>query len=76
MKKKISIILAPFSIGGPNDAAKDGPKALMSNDLNGDLEELGFSVKIIKPPSKLLRLKKVTVSKTQSSILNPCKLKT
>ncbi len=71
MKKKISIILAPFSIGGPNDAAKDGPKALMSNDLNGDLEELGFSVKIIKPPSKLLRLKKVTVSKTQSSILNP-----
>ncbi len=47
--KNISIILAPFSIGGPNDAAKDGPKALMSNGLSDDLKDLGFNVKIIKP---------------------------
>lgn len=51
--KNISIICAPFSIGGPNDAAKDGPDALIKNDLHKDLEELGFSVKVIKPPSDL-----------------------
>ena len=50
MNKNISIILAPFSIGGPNDAAKDGPKALLSNYIDDDLKELGFNVKIIKPP--------------------------
>ena len=53
-KRKISIILAPFSIGGPNDAAKDGPKALMSNGLSDDLIELGFNVKIIKPDKDLM----------------------
>ncbi len=53
MKKNISIILAPFSIGGPNNAAKDGPKALMSNALDDDLKELEFNVKIIKPPKAL-----------------------
>lgn len=53
MKKlndNISIICAPFSIGGPNDAAKDGPRALLSNHLDEDLRELGFEVRIIKPP--------------------------
>ncbi len=50
MKKNISIILAPFSIGGPNNAAKDGPKVLMQNNLDEDLKEIGFNVKIIKPP--------------------------
>ena len=53
IKNNISIILAPFSIGGPNDSAKDGPKALMSNYLDDDLRELGFNVKIIKPPKNL-----------------------
>ena len=48
--KNISLICAPFSIGGPNDAAKDGPDALLKKDLRKDLEELGFSVKVIKPP--------------------------
>lgn len=48
-KNNISIILAPFSIGGPNDAAKDGPRALMSGGLSDDLKELGFNIKIIKP---------------------------
>ena len=49
VNKNISIILAPFSIGGPNNAAKEGPKALMSNGLEDDLKELGFNVNIIKP---------------------------
>ena len=48
-KNDISIICAPFGIGGPNDAAKDGPKALLNAHIDEDLEELGFSVKIIKP---------------------------
>lgn len=47
--KNISIICAPFSVGGPDDAAKDGPKALINNGFDKDLEELGFNVKIIKP---------------------------
>ncbi len=50
VKKNISIILAPFSIGGPNDAAEDGPKVLMNNYIDEDLEELGFRVKVVKPP--------------------------
>ena len=49
VKKNISIILAPFSIGGPNSAAKDGPRALMDNGIDDDLKELGFNIKIIKP---------------------------
>ncbi|MBI2996732.1 MAG: arginase family protein [Candidatus Melainabacteria bacterium] len=49
MKKNISIILAPFGVGGPNNAACNGPKALMENHLVEDLKELGFNVKIIKP---------------------------
>lgn len=52
-KKKISVILAPFSIGGPNDAAKDGPSALIKYGLGDDLKELGFNVKIIKPTKEL-----------------------
>ncbi len=48
--KNISIICAPFSAGGPNDAAKDGPRALIGNGLDVDLKELGYNVKIIKPP--------------------------
>ena len=52
--KHISIILAPFSIGGPNDAAKDGPKALMNNGIDDDLRELGFNVKIVKPPKTII----------------------
>lgn len=55
MKKKVSIICAPFSIGGPNNAAKDGPKALLNNKLDLDLKELGFNVKIINPPVETLR---------------------
>ena len=54
MKNNISIILAPFSIGGPNDSAKDGPKALMNSRLDDDLRELGFNVKIIKPGKDLM----------------------
>ena len=50
MIKNVSIILAPFSIGGPNDAAKDGPEALMKNGLDEDLKELGFNVKVITQP--------------------------
>ena len=50
IKQNISIICAPFSLGGPNNAAKDGPKALLNNALDDDLKELGFNVKIIKPP--------------------------
>ena len=53
-KQKISIILAPFSIGGPNNAAKDGPKVLMSNGLGEDLKELGFNVKSIKPSREVM----------------------
>ncbi len=63
MKQNISIILAPFSIGGPNDSAKDGPKALMSNHLDDDLKELGFNVKVIKPPKVLSLLSSLTSSK-------------
>ena len=48
--KNISIICAPFSVGGPNNAAKDGPKALLNAGLREDLKELGFNVKIITPP--------------------------
>ena len=55
--KNVSIILAPFSIGGPNDAAKDGPNALMKNHIDYDLKELGYKVKIIKPTKPLLKLK-------------------
>ena len=51
--RNISIILAPFSAGGPNDAAKDGPKALMSNGLCDDLIELGFDARVINPPKNL-----------------------
>ena len=51
----ISIICAPFSIGGPNDAAKDGPRVLLGNGLDVDLKEIGYKVKIIKPPIKLTR---------------------
>ena len=47
--KNISIILAPFGIGGPNDAAKGGPDALMKCGLKKDLLELGFNVKVVKP---------------------------
>ena len=59
--KNISIILAPFSYGGPNDAAKDGPSALMKNDLDGDLRELGFNVKIIKPSRDLINQASILV---------------
>lgn len=51
--KNISIILAPFGIGGPNDAAKDGPRSVMNHGLKKDLEELGFNLDIINPPKKL-----------------------
>jgi len=54
MKKNISIILAPFSIGGPNEAAKDGPKALMRNGIDQDLKELGLNVKVIKSPKNII----------------------
>lgn len=50
--KNISIILAPFGLGGPNDAPKGGPSAVMKNGLGNDLIELGFNVKVISP-SKL-----------------------
>src|SRR3989338_5199741 len=46
----ISIICAPFSVGCPNNAAKDGPAALLKAGLLEDLVELGFTVKIIKQP--------------------------
>ena len=56
IKQNISIICAPFGIGGPNNAAKDGPKALLSNGLGNDLKELGFNIKIVKPPKSLIAL--------------------
>ena len=49
INQNISIICAPFGVGGPNDAAKDGPKALLDNYIHEDLVELGFNIKIIKP---------------------------
>ena len=49
MKTNISIICAPFSAGGPNNAAKDGPKAMLNSHVDEDLRELGFNIKIIKP---------------------------
>lgn len=55
MQTKISFIIAPFSYGGPDDFAKDGPKALLDNYLVEDLEELGFDVKIIRPPKLSLK---------------------
>lgn len=54
MKKNISIICAPFSVGGPNNAAKDGPKALLDSCIDDDLKELGFNVKVIKPSKGLM----------------------
>lgn len=54
LNKNISIILAPFGIGGPNDAAKDGPRTVMNNGLKKDLEELGFNISVISPPKKLI----------------------
>ena len=46
----VSIICAPFGAGGPNNAAKDGPKAMLDAYLGEDLRELGFEVRIVKPP--------------------------
>lgn len=57
--KNISIICAPFSIGGPNDAAADGPKAMLNYGLVDDLKELGFNVKIIKPPGSVSACRRV-----------------
>ena len=54
MKRNISIILAPFGIGGPNDAAKDGPAALMKYGIKKDLENLAFNVKIINPSRDIM----------------------
>ena len=59
--KSISIISVPFSLGGPNEAAKDGPTLLLKNDLAGDLQELEYTVKIIYPPT--IKLKKSNVKK-------------
>lgn len=64
-KHDISIILAPFGLGGPNDAPKGGPSAVMKNGLGGDLTELGFNVKVISP-SKL----KFRKSNTKNRIKN------
>ena len=52
--KNISIILAPFGVGGPNDAPKDGPGALMKYGIKKDLENLGFNVKIINPSRAIM----------------------
>ena len=54
LNKNMSIILAPFGIGGPNDAAKDGPRSVMNNGLKKDLEELEFNINAISPPKKLI----------------------
>ena len=70
MKRNISIILAPFGFGGPNNAAKDGPKALMSNGLNDDLMELGFNVKIVSPPKSLITYHSSLVANTKNRIKN------
>ena len=56
--KNISIILAPFGIGGPNDAAKDGPSALLRFGVLEDLKEIGFNVKKISPPKTLITISK------------------
>ena len=70
INKNISIILAPFGVGGPNNAAKDGPKALMNNHLDDDLRELGFNVKIIKPPSAISHQPSVISSNKKNRIKN------
>lgn len=70
MKKNISIILAPFSIGGPNEAAKDGPAAMMKSSLIQDLQELNFNLKIIKPPKSLMNKKALVLSSKKNRIKN------
>jgi|GEM_PF-890292 len=52
--KRISIICAPFSAGGPNSAASDGPNALLKAGLKEDLIGIGFDVSVISPPKALL----------------------
>ena len=53
-KQNISIICFPFSVGGPNDAASDGPETLLKNSIDNDLKELGYKVKIVQPPIQLI----------------------
>ena len=62
-KNNISIICAPFGAGGPNNAAKDGPKAMLDACLGEDLRELGFEVRIIKPPKSVSVYRSVGVSR-------------
>lgn len=56
MKKNISIICAPFGVGGPNDAAKNGPSAMIRYGLADDLKELGFNVRLVKPSNNLISM--------------------
>lgn len=69
--KNLSLILAPFSVGGPNTAAKDGPSSLMKNGIDKDLIELEYDVNIIKPPKSLLDIhKKLKTKHPKNSIKN------
>ena len=52
----IAVIKAPFSLGGPNQAAKDGPGALIKGGLLGFLNGLGHKLKVIEPPDVLTEL--------------------
>ncbi len=52
--RRVSIICAPFSVGGPNTEAKDGPDALLKAGLKEDLIGIGFDISIINPPKNLL----------------------
>ena len=56
--KNIAVISAPFSTGGPNNAAKDGPSTLLKYGVIEDLKEIGFAVKKISPPHTLIKISK------------------
>lgn len=50
----LTVICAPFSVGGPNFEASDGPEVLLKAGLSADLKELGFKVKLVAPEKDLL----------------------
>lgn len=68
----LSIILAPFSIGGPNIAAKEGPEALIKAGIIKDLKELSFKIKVVKPERKIIKLA-LTAEKRKSHPKNKIK---
>lgn len=48
-KKKMGIILAPFSGGQPKDGVEEGPLYLMKAGLQGDMEKLGWRTTVEEP---------------------------